>query len=69
MKKVLDLRLIIGLFFLLTGIFLFITSFVGTAPGDKSEAVNRWCGIVYIIFSIIMLVLWKVGGEEKPMDE
>jgi hypothetical protein len=61
MKNVLDLRFIIGLFFLLVGLFLLITSFVAYAPGDKSEAVNRWCGIFYIAFSLIMLALWKFG--------
>lgn len=60
MKNILDLRFIIGAFFLLVGIFLLIGSFVMQAGPDKTEAVNRWCGIVYIAFSVIMLLLWKL---------
>lgn len=61
MKDILDLRFVIGFFFLLVGIFLLIGSFVLSADIDKSEMVNRWSGIVYIAFSIIMLLLWKFG--------
>lgn len=60
MKNVLDLRFIIGAFFLLVGIFLVIASVVMDAGPDKSETVNRWSGVVYIVFSVVMLVLWKL---------
>lgn len=72
MKNILDLRFIIGAFFLLVGIFLLIGSFVLSTGPDKTETVNRWSGIVYIVFSIIMLVLWKaakIPADDTPTDE
>lgn len=68
MKNILDLRFVIGLFFLLLGIFLFITSFVSRASTGKTETVNFWCGIVYIIFGAFMLILWKTGGNKKSEE-
>lgn len=67
MKNILDLRFIIGAFFLLVGIFLVIASLVMTTGPDKSEAVNRWSGIVYIVFSLFMLLLWKLD-KRVPQD-
>jgi uncharacterized membrane protein HdeD (DUF308 family) len=60
MRNILDLRFIIGAFFLLVGIFLVIGSLVMQPGPDKTETVNRWSGIVYIVFSIVMLLLWKL---------
>jgi uncharacterized membrane protein HdeD (DUF308 family) len=69
MKNILDLRFVIGLFFVLVGIFLLITSFVVHPSGDKTEVVNRWSGIVYIIFGAVMLILWKTGGVEAMEED
>lgn len=69
MKNILDLRFVIGLFFLLVGLFLLITSFVVIPSGDKTEVVNRWSGIVYMIFGGIMLVLWRFGGDEALRED
>lgn len=71
MKNILDLRFVIGLFFLLLGIFLFVTSFVSHTTTGKTETVNFWCGIVYVVFGVFMLILWKSGGREdiKELDE
>jgi uncharacterized membrane protein HdeD (DUF308 family) len=69
MKNILDLRFVIGLFFLLVGIFLLITSFVVHPSGGKTEVVNLWSGIVYIVFGIVMLVLWKAGGAEAQQED
>lgn len=66
MKNIFDLRFIIGLFFLLVGIFLFITSFVSHPVLGKTETVNFWCGIVYIAFGILMLILWRIGWNKAP---
>lgn len=68
MKNVLDLRFVIGLFFALVGIFLFITSFTSHPEGGKTETVNFWCGIVYIVFAVFMLILWKAGGNKGPVE-
>jgi uncharacterized membrane protein HdeD (DUF308 family) len=69
MKNILDLRFVIGLFFLVVGIFLLITSFVVHPAGGKTEVVNLWSGIVCIVFGAVMLVLWKTGGEEAREED
>jgi hypothetical protein len=69
MKNILDLRFIIGSFFLLVGLFLFIGSFIMQPGADKSELVNRWCGLAYIIFSVFMLILWQTGRNKASSSE
>jgi len=68
MKNILDLRFVIGAFFLLVGLFLLIGSFVLHPEGVKTETVNRWCGVVYILFSVVMLVLWRTGKTPAEGD-
>ncbi len=69
MKNILDLRFIIGLFFLLVGIFLFIGSFILNPEAGKTETTNLWSGVVYIAFGIIMLILWLVGKNKAVEKE
>jgi uncharacterized membrane protein HdeD (DUF308 family) len=61
MDKLLDLRFVIGLFFLVVGILLLVHSF--TSTGD--QAVNQWCGGGFIIFSIVMLLLSTRKGSSQ----
>lgn len=68
MKNILDLRFVIGAFFLLVGLFLLIGSFVLHPEGDKTETVNRLCGLLYIIFSVVVLLLWKMGKKDPASD-
>lgn len=59
MKQLLDLRFIIGAFFFLVGILLFLGSFL-LAPGPgKTETVNFLSGILYMIFGLVLLALWR----------
>jgi hypothetical protein len=53
MDRLLDLRFVIGLFFLIVGVLLLVHGF--TSTGDQS--VNQWCGGAFIIFSVVMLLL------------
>lgn len=69
MKKILDLRFIIGLFFLLTGVILFIGSLVLHPAGGKTETTNLWSGVVYVIFGLLMLVLWFAGRNKAEIEE
>jgi hypothetical protein len=55
MNKFFDLRFVIGIFFLAVGILLLLYSF--TNPTVMHAAVNRWCGIVFMIFALIMIAL------------
>lgn len=66
MKKrdILDLRMIIAAFFTLVGVLLLIVSFVMKTEAGKTETVNRWSGVFYIIFGVIMYFLWRHGSHE-----
>lgn len=65
MKKILDLRFVIGCFFLLVGLILVGYGFLSGQSNDLS-AVNCWCGIVFALFGIIMLL---ISGKNKDEDE
>lgn len=69
MKKLLDLRFIIGFFFLLVGLCLFAGSFMMRPDLGKSESVNRWCGLLYVLFAAIMLVLWRLDRHRSSEPE
>lgn len=56
MEKFLDLRFIIGAFFSLVGMLLLGYSFLGSGA-IESVTVNRWCGIVFIAFGLLMIFL------------
>lgn len=71
-NKLLDLRFVIGVFFTLIGVLLLIHSFVASV--GAAESVNRWAGVVFLAFGIIMIVL-SFGKEahdeileEPPTD-
>ena len=68
-KDFLDLRLIIGLFFLLVGLILFIGSFVMKTTEGKSEVTNFWSGMVYVIFGAIMILFWMRHGHKTDEQE
>lgn len=65
MKNILDLRFIIGAFFFLVGIFLFVGSFILHPTGEKTETVNFWCGVFYMAFGIVMLLLMRVSNSRE----
>jgi uncharacterized membrane protein HdeD (DUF308 family) len=63
MKRLLDLRFVIGVFFFVVGILLLLYSFFSANP---DQSVNRWCGGIFIIFSIIMFIFsFKTNDEES----
>ena len=68
MKKLLDLRFVIGLFFGIVGFLLLIYHFVFSAA---TEIINLWCGILFIMFGIFMLLLSKneVKNQEEDFQE
>ena len=53
MKRLLDLRFVIGVFFLVVGILLLVH---GLTVPDGAD-VNRWCGIIFSVFGILMIIL------------
>ncbi|MBS1919384.1 MAG: hypothetical protein JST17_03930 [Bacteroidetes bacterium] len=54
MNKLFDLRFVIGCFFLIVGVLLLLYGFFSDAT---EQSVNRWCGSIFLLFGIIMLVL------------
>ncbi len=64
MNKLFDLRFVIGIFFLAVGLLLLIYSFVS----DVTHNINRWCGIIFIIFSLVMLFL-SLKKEKEFVSE
>lgn len=54
MKKLLDLRFVIGVFFVSVGLLLVIYYFSQNRPGTQ---VNLWSGIVFFIFGSGMILL------------
>lgn len=57
MKKLLDLRFVIGMFFLIVGALLCFYHFVGVKNAEMSTAVNIWTGIVFVVFGALMVFL------------
>jgi len=64
MKKLFDLRFVIGIFFLAVGILLLIYSFI--SPSIAHPEVNRWSSIFFIVFAVIMILM---SFDKKPEDE
>lgn len=61
MNKLFDLRFVIGLFFLVTGLLLVLYHVTKeTAP---EETVNLYCGILFIIFGGSFLLSVKRKGS------
>jgi putative Mn2+ efflux pump MntP len=72
MNKLFDLSFVIGIFFSLVGFLLLVFSFIAEAA--DTQTINRWCGIVFIVFGIFMILLSfkkdEKGGysEEENVD-
>ena len=55
LNKLFDLRFVIGSFFSIVGILLLIYGFL--IETEASRNINRWCGIVFLLFGIVMIIL------------
>lgn len=66
MKKLFDLRLVIGLFFAVVGALLAVYYFTAPVAAGFSASVNIWCGTLFLLFGVGMILLsrGKGGGEE-----
>jgi hypothetical protein len=66
MKKLLDLRFVIGAFFTVVGALLLIYYFMKASEVLPAAMVNAWCGIVFMLFGLGMITLsyvQKLGDE------
>ena len=62
MKKLYDLRFVIGMFFLVIGVLLLgYALFASTASG---VSINKWCGILFVLFGGSMVAL----SLKKPVE-
>ena len=60
MNKFFDLRFVIGSFFSLVGLLLFIYSF-----SEKGRyAVNHYGGLAFLLFGVVMILLSYRGKQE-----
>lgn len=68
MNSLLDLRFVIGVFFLIVGVLLLVYSF--TTSAADAQVTNRWCGIVFAAFGgfMILLSLRKDKSDEVLED-
>jgi len=62
MDKLFDLRFVIGLFFFVIGALLTAYYFIFSVT---TEAVNLWCGVLFIVFGVIMILLSRKGAAKK----
>ncbi|MDE3213399.1 MAG: hypothetical protein KGM98_09200 [Bacteroidota bacterium] len=60
MKKLTDLRFVIGAFFFIVGLLLLLYGFLGAEAG---KSINRGCGIIFILFSLVMFVFSMKSQE------
>ncbi len=63
MKKLTDLRFIIGLFFSLSGLILLLTYFV--AVESNHPKLNLYSGALMLGFGLVMLLLFYKGDAEN----
>ncbi len=57
MKKLFDLRFVIGLFFSVVGFLLLMYHFFVNNNQPENHKINLYSGIVYLFFGVVMIVL------------
>jgi hypothetical protein len=68
MNKLLDLRFVIGVFFLVIGGLLLVYSFV--SEDESIRVTNRWCGVVFMVFGALMVFLsLKKDAHDEILEE
>ncbi len=63
MEKLTDLRLIIGLFFSLSGLILLANYFAGIEA--KHPELNFYSGFAMLVFGLLMLLFFYKGDKEN----
>lgn len=67
MKSVLDLRFVIGAFFVIIGCMLMMYGF--TSGDMAAKKINGWCGGGFFIFGAFMLLLSLKNGQHEDISE
>ena len=68
MNRLFDLRFVIGSFFSIVGILLLIYSF--SSGVAELSSVNKWCGLVFLVFGIVMIILsFMKNAHDELLEE
>ena len=57
MNKLLDLRFVIGVFFIVLALLLLGYRFSAADLTEAAKSVNQWCGLAFGIFGVVIVVL------------
>lgn len=63
MKKLFDLRFVIGVFFLVIGVILLGYGFIAAAAAEGRD-INLWCGVIFVVFGAFMTIL----SYKRPVE-
>ena len=66
MNKFFDLRFVIGSFFTVVGVLILVYSFL---TKNGMQDVNRWCGGIFIVFGLIMIILSNQKKKEENISQ
>ena len=70
MNKLLDLRFVIGIFFTVIGLLLLFQGFIAADTTEGSNNINRWTGVVFGAFGILMIVLsFQKDAHDEIIEE
>ena len=57
MKKLLDLRFVIGIFFAIVGALILIYALIKPHNITMDSSVNLWSSVLFLVFGIFMIVV------------
>ena len=70
MNKLLDLRFVIGIFFTLIGLLLLLFSFFSAGEVEEGQRINRWTGLVFLVFGLLMIALsFQKDAHDEILEE
>jgi uncharacterized membrane protein HdeD (DUF308 family) len=67
MNRLFDLRFVIGAFFTIAGLLLLLYSFI--THSNEPQNVNRWCGGIFLVFGLIMILFSLSSKEVAELPE
>lgn len=69
MNKLFDLRFVIGAFFTVVGLLLLLYGLFTNNTAENAHMVNRWCGGIFTIFGIVMIIISTQKLEGNVTDK
>ncbi|HEX8332861.1 MAG TPA: hypothetical protein VF622_09570 [Segetibacter sp.] len=69
MNKLFDLRFVIGSFFTVVGLLLIIYGFINDNNVDVNNTINKWCGLIFSLFGVVMVLLsFRKDAQDELLD-